>query len=192
MEKTDDDLLAGYLDGKVEDLESLITRYRRPLYGFILRMVSSRHDADEIFQDVWMRVIQKCGTYKPGRFKGWVFRIAHNLIVDQGRSRKIILSIDERIHADDESTLQDIVPDGRPGPAATVHGRDLAQRIEQALDMISPEQKEVFLMRMEAGMPFKEIAKAQAISINTALARMHYAVSSMRKILGELKGKDQL
>lgn len=186
MDLSDEDLLASYVGGDVDALAELVNRHRKALYGFILRMVYSSHDAEEVFQDVWMKVIQKSGAYKSGRFRGWIFRIAHNLVIDRMRTRKPVVTLDGSTDGENGTSLMDTVPDSRPGPYTVMRGQETAKRIQNALETISAEQKEVFLMRMEAGLAFKEIARIQKVSINTALARMHYAITNLKKQLEDL------
>ena len=185
MELTDEELLEQYVSGQTEALAELLERYRRPLFSFILRMVPSSADADEVFQEVWMRVIRKAADSRRDRFKGWVFRIAHNLLIDRARSRRPMASLDEPIGGDTEQTLAERVPSGGVAPNMAVEGRDLGRRIQAALAMLPPEQRQVFLLRTEGDVPFKDIARLQRVSINTALARMQYALAKMRQLLEE-------
>lgn len=174
--------LAQYLQGDNEALGKLVEHYRRPLFAFILKMTEGRADADEIFQEVWIRAIRNLGGFRAENLIGWLFRIAHNLIIDQARRAKPIVHPSSR-GADSRTDWMNQIPDSRHGPASEAAGRDLGSRIRQAMRILPPEQREVFLLRMEGDVPFKEIAKIQGVSINTALARMHYAVLKLRQEL---------
>ncbi len=180
-EPTDWSLLARYKRGDVDALEMLVERYRRPLYGFILNMTEGREDADEVFQEVWFRTIRKLGLYRQKNFCGWLMRIAHNLVIDRARRRKPDRSLDEE-HAGGGS-LAGVLPSRDRGPTDNVQATDLGQAIARAVATLPDEQKAVFVMRVKAELPFKEIAKIQGVSINTALARMQYALSKLRPLL---------
>ena len=185
MEDSDEDLLDRYKSGDVGALAILVERYRRQLFSFILRMAPSAADADEIFQDVWLRVIRKAGAYRRDCFRGWVYRIAHNLLIDHSRRQKI--TVDPSVPGDDgqNGTWVDNLPARERSPAAAAQGNEVQARIQLAVSQLSPDQREVFLMRVEGDIPFREIARSQGVSINTALARMHYAVCKLRKLLHE-------
>lgn len=181
MEVSDRELLNRYRDGQISALEGLIAKYRKPLFGFIINMSQGRDDADEIFQEVWLRVIRRQTTYEHGNFCGWLVQIARNVIIDRVRRRKFDLSLDEE--NEDGSSLGKVIAGNEPEPSARLVSQDLGERISKAVNMLSPEQKEVFLMRVQAGLSFKEIAGIQKVSINTALARMQYALSKLRTVL---------
>jgi len=183
MAVSDEELLEQYVAGRNESLAELVERYRRPLYSFILRMIASPSDADEVFQDVWVRVIRKAVDYRRDRFRGWVFRIAHNLLIDRARGRKHNVSLDEAASDESDLTLADRIAAPGLAPDAAVEGHDLGRRIRKALDALPKEQREVFLLRTEGDVSFKEIARLQRVSINTALARMQYALEKMRTSL---------
>lgn len=184
MDASDEELMEQYAAGQTDALAVLLERYRRPLFSFILRMVDVPADADEVFQDVWIRVIRKSADYRSDRFHGWVFRIAHNLLIDRARRRKPGISLDQAIGLDgSELTLGEGISAPGLAPNATVEGHDLGEHIQMALRQLPPEQRQVFLLRTQGELPFKDIARIQKVSINTALARMQYALTKMRTLL---------
>ena len=120
--------------------------------------------------------------YRQKNLLSWLFRIAHNLMIDRVRRRRFTVSLDTA--ADEDGVpLSEQLPMAGLGPAGLVGGRELGLRINAAAAQLPPEQLEVFWLRMQADLSFKEIAKIQKCSINTALARMQYAVSKLRKEL---------
>lgn len=173
-----------YRRGDREALGKLVEHYRRPLYSFILKMTEGRVDADEVFQEVWIRAIRKLDVFRDENLLGWLFRIAHNLIIDLARRRKLFVDPDTGTAGTQaRSSWMQRVPASGLGPATHVAGRDLGARIREALGRLPPEQREVFLLRTEGEVPFKEIARIQGVTLNTALARMHYAVLKLREAL---------
>jgi RNA polymerase sigma-70 factor, ECF subfamily len=179
MESPEKAWLLEYRHGRVDAMGELMEHFRRPLFGFILKMTEGREDAEEIFQEVWLRVIRNQESYQDKKFLSWLFRIAHNLIVDRARKFKPIRDFPSS-ESDPESEIETRIPSPDISPALQVEGRDLGRRISTAVSRLPQEQKEVFLMRMEGDLPFKEIAKIQGTSINTALARMQYALVKLR------------
>lgn len=182
MDQEDAELLAAYNSGETEALGKLVEKYKRPLFGFILRFSGGREDADEIFQEVWVRAIKNMKSYRHNSLISWLFRIAHNLMIDRSRQRKPLVSLDTASN-EDGVTLGEKLAGLRLRPDDEVGGHELGVRIEAAAAELPLEQREVFWLRMQADLSFKEIAKIQKCSINTALARMQYAVSKLRKEL---------
>ncbi len=181
MDVSDSELLVQYRNGSVQALEQLVERYRRPLFGFILNMMSRREEADDVFQEVWFRVIKSLDRYRDEKFLSWLFRIARNLMIDRYRKRKPLVSLEGENQQG--IALEDAIPDARRVASEQVAQRDVARRIAAAVASLPAEQKEVFLMRMEGEFSFKDIAGIQCVSINTALARMQYALGKLRKLL---------
>lgn len=182
MDQDDVKLLVAYRGGDSEALGVLVDKYKRPLFGFILRFSEGREDADEVFQEVWVRAIKNMNRYRQKNLLSWLFRIAHNLMIDRVRRRKSLLSLDT-VAGEDGTPLNAQLAVTGPGPDSETGRRELGERIEAAAARLPVEQREVFWLRMQADLSFKEIAKIQKCSINTALARMQYAVSKLRKEL---------
>lgn len=185
-QKTLEDLLQHYRQGDPDALEQLVEHTRVPLYRFILGLVRDPHVAEDIFQDVWLRAIKGLHRYQRDRILAWLFRIARNRVIDLSRKRKPDVSLQQPVGSGTEAApLESFIPGPGHGSERNVSNRELAERILRAVDELPPEQKEVYLMRTEADMPFKEIASIQKVSINTALARMQYALKHLRSDLAE-------
>ena len=184
MESQDQAWLARYRAGDVEALGEMMDHYRRPLLGFILKMSADRTEAEDIFQDVWLRAIRRLHTFRRGRILSWLFRIAHNLVIDRARKRGPAPPLTEWAAASGEAWTERVVATGA-GPAAAAGHRELKARIDAAVGQLPVEQRAVFLMRVEGDLPFKEIARIQRTSINTALARMQYALTKLREWLAD-------
>ncbi len=186
MDKTDIDCINAYLKGDANALEPMVEKYKRPLYSFILKMTEGREDADEIFQETWFRALKNIHKFRHNNFLSWLFRISHNLVIDRARRRKKNISMQSNMGGDDsDHTLEDHLAAPGISPAEEAGGIGLGKTIEEAVGTLSPEQKEVFLLRMNYNTSFKEIAKIQKCSINTCLARMQYALTKLRSILKE-------
>ena len=178
-------LLSQYRSGQTEALGELVELYRRPLFSFILSMTEGREDAEEVFQEVWFKAIRSLSSYKSKSFISWLFRITRNLIIDRARKKKPDRSLQEPLH-DGENTvelLDTIQDDANQMPSSGMDNQTLAKSIKHAVNQLPSEQKEVFIMRTDAELSFKEIARIQDTSINTALARMKYALTKLRELL---------
>jgi RNA polymerase sigma-70 factor (ECF subfamily) len=174
------DYKAGHLDA----IERLIEHTRQPLFGFITKMTGGHADSDDIFQEVWVRALRHLDHYRDQRFLSWLFRIAHNLVIDSARKTSRFAPLDDLALHDGVSPSDRLI-EPSPNPADEASLRDLATLIARAIARLPPEQREVFLLRTEGNLPFKEIASIQGVSINTALARMQYAVRKLRSMIGE-------
>ena len=204
MEGSASEWLQAYRNGDVEALGNLVEHTRRPLYGFILRMTSSQHEAEEVFQDVWLRAVknimkfdaQHFTTHASGKssasensdrvekkFLSWLFRIAHNRVIDRVRKRKPDFNLED--HREDQADWHERLEAPALLPDHIASTRDLGNRIRDAVGTLPESQREVFLLRTDADLSFKEIARIQETSINTALARMQYALAKLRDLLRE-------
>jgi len=181
MDTTDSALIRRYLNGDLSAFEALVERHQRPVFAYLLKMTGRKGDAEDIFQEMWMRALRHLSSYKQKNFRGWLFRIARNLVIDRARRARPDVSLDAP--RENGFPLSETMPASAPDPGEQAAHRQLAARIEAAVDTLPAEQKEVFVMRMQGGLPFREIATAQGVSINTALARMQYAVRKLRPLL---------
>ena len=183
----DGELIREYGNGNSAALSELILRYKDQLYTSLYLLVKDKELAEDIFQDVFVRVINslKNNKYKhEGMFLAWIVRIAHNLYLDHLRKSKRTPAI-KSIDALDGS-------DGL-GRAVEIDDTRLLEeqrlkRIQEVIGLLPIDQQEIIILRHYGGLSFKEIAKIMHISINTALGRMRYALMNLRKIMNEQEG----
>jgi RNA polymerase sigma-70 factor, ECF subfamily len=172
--------LEAYRGGDTEALGLLVEQYRRPLFAFILKMTEVG-DAEEVFQETWIRAIRNLERFEANNLLSWLFRIAHNLVIDRARRNRLTLpGSGPGTASGSRVDWAQTVPDSERGPASEACRADLKARIDRAVSKLPREQREVFMMRTEGDLPFKEIARIQGVGLNTALARMHYAVLKLR------------
>jgi len=155
------------------------------LRGFIRRRVPDPRDAEDILQDVLYALIEANRLLVPiEHVTGWLFRVARNRITDLFR-KKMPESLSEVVAEGEEEplTLEDLLPSPDAGPEALYARSVLLEEIEDALDELPPEQREVFIGHEIEGRSFKEMAAESGVSMNTLLARKRYAVLHLRERL---------
>ena len=179
-----------YQVGDVAAFETLLSRHEGPVYGFLLRSTRDRTKAEDLVQEVFLRVIKGAAVYKrTAKFTTWLYTIARNLCVDTARRKKHRnhASLDAPLRAQETqgATVGDqVAGSDLPADRQAIAG-ELGARIEAALSRLSPEQREVFLLREVGDLPFKEIAAIVECSENTVKSRMRYALEKLRDELAE-------
>ncbi len=182
---TDEKLMARFQTGDMRAFEVLLVRHRRGVFSFILRFANDRDTAEDLLQDVFMRVVDKAGSFESrSKFTTWLYTIARNLCIDHLRKmrHRRTLSLDQPVSPGEESgmTLMDRIESRNPAPDSQAHDRRVRQHILKAIAGLSQEQREVFLMREEAGLPFDEIARVVGAPTNTVKSRMRYALQNLK------------
>jgi len=178
----DEELMLSYAGGDAGSFETLYRRHRGPLYRFLLRQVSDAATAEELFQDVWMRVIDSRGRYQArAKFTSWVYAIAHNRLMDFYRAsgRAKFLGQEQA-----EEAL-DALPAGDPAPDVLIDNKRTAARLLAALSELPEAQREAFLLQQEGDLSVEEIGAATGVSRETAKSRLRYALAKLRASLGE-------
>lgn len=185
---TDDELVGLYTEGCNEAFDVILSRYDAVVHTYIRFSVSDAEVAEDIFQDTFIKVIHtlRRGQYVPaGKFKAWLLRLAHNLVMDHYRRIKgegaRLQSFD-----DEDAAPVERVPDTRLTAEEELIEQATIDELEQYLGLLPEVQQEVVRMRYWEDMSFREIAEATGVSINTALGRMRYALINLRKMMGSL------
>ncbi|MCG7753508.1 RNA polymerase sigma factor [Flavihumibacter cheonanensis] len=182
--KTDNELIHLFMDGDMAALETLILRHKDKLYTSILFLVKDKYLAEDIFQDVLIKIIDtlRAGRYtEEGKFLPWAMRIAHNLCVDHFRKVKR----SPAIKTSDDRDIFEVINFTEEGADAKMMKRQSHDRVRQMLDRLPEDQREVIILRHYAELSFKEIAALTNCSINTALGRMRYGLINLRKMMTE-------
>ncbi len=178
----DEELMLSYGGGDAGAFETLYRRHRGPLYRFLLRQVGDAATAEELFQDVWMRVIDSRGRYEArAKFTSWVYAIAHNRLMDFYRSsgRAKFLAREESDEVLENLPASDIPAD------ALIDRKRAAERLLAALSELPEVQREAFLLQQEGDLSVEEIGAATGVSRETAKSRLRYAVAKLRARIGE-------
>lgn len=184
---SDEDLVARYRsDGSALAVQELVRRHERSIYLFVLRFVGERTAAEDATQEVFVRMVQHLRTWDGrAQFRTWLFRVARNHCIDAHRKSKLrqTESLDAPSDPDGKGTRLDTVPSPHAGPEAQMTGAQVKALLLQGIQKLSPEQREVLLLRQEAGLSFKEIAEMTQVSENTVKSRMRYALEHLRSLL---------
>ena len=169
--------MLAYRHGDAGAFETLYARHKGPLYRFVLRSVKERALAEELYQEIWMRVIEARGRYTvQAKFTTWLYTIAHHRVTDHWRKRGLQL-----VEAEDADP-----PASRAyEPEQRAEGRQDLQRLAAALAALPELQRETFLLHEESGMTLAEIAAATGATAEAAKSRLRYALAKLREALGD-------
>ena len=164
-----------------------VLRERSRLRNFIRTRVPDPTEAEDILQDVFYELVEACRLPEPIEQVGaWMFRVARNRIVDRFRKKKEQALPEASDDADDDGWLEDMLPDTDAGPEAAYARSMLLAELQDALEELPPEQRDVFIAHELERRSFKELAAESGVSINTLLARKRYAVLHLRSRLQTL------
>ena len=183
MDTAPDDsaLMLRYRDGDVAAFEALYRRHNDALYRYLLRLCRRRDTAEDVFQEAWGKIVRARETYRPtARFTTFLYRVAHNCFIDQVRRNKR--------HTAAAGIEPDSQPDPSPSPEVEAERALARRRLEAALRDLPEEQRDVFLLREEAGLSLDEIAAVTGCNRETAKSRLRYAVNKLRAAIDEPVG----
>ncbi len=189
LDPPDETLMLRYQQGDRAAFAQLVRRHQTALFNFALRQVRIPQVAEDVVQESFVRIVQNAADFKhEARFTTWVYTITRNLCIDHLRKRALRKhpSLDEsRGEEGDGPTLGEQTADPRASVEREATGTELKERIARAVDTLPDEQREVFLMREMANLPFKEIAEITGVPENTVKSRMRYALERLQEHLSE-------
>jgi RNA polymerase sigma-70 factor, ECF subfamily len=186
---SDESLMRRFQAGDASAFEALLGRHRAAVFAFLVRMTGDRARAEDLLQETWLRVVSAAPRWeRRARFTTWLYTLARNLAVDEARRAAHRVDGPEARRPDDPEPAgpaYERAPGDGPEPDRAAESARLRPAITAALLALPPEQREVFLLREYAGVPFDEIAKVTGAAVGTVKSRMRYALEGLRKSLAE-------
>ena len=175
QETSDEQLMQQYANGDAKAFDQLYARHRNALYRYFNRQVNNASTANDLYQGVWEKIIKSRGKYrKTAPFTAWMYRIAHNHLVDYYR----------RIKPDDPMESE-LLSDKRPGPAQGAISDEQQEQLKAEITALPAEQKNTLLLKLETGLKMEEIASVTGVSRETVKSRLRYAIDKLKRSLVE-------
>ncbi len=175
---TDSALMLRYKDGDVAAFETLYRRHNDSLYRYLLRCCLDHDTAEDVFQEVWGKIIKSRGSYRrTAKFTTFLYRVAHNCFIDHIRRNKR--------HLGKADTDPDQFENPSDEPDLAAEKRLARERLEIALVALPDEQRDVFLLHEEAGLTLDNIAHVTGVNRETAKSRLRYAMNKLKAALAE-------
>jgi RNA polymerase sigma-70 factor (ECF subfamily) len=176
---SDEQLMLRYRDGNAEAFDELYGRHRGGVFRYVLHQVGLRSAAEEVFQEIWMNIISSRARYRvEAKFATFLYHVAHNCVIDHFRRKTPLhlISLD-----DDAPEAFEVAGPARDQPEQAVALRQSAAKLLNALALLPPEQREVFLLHEEGGLTLEEIAVVTGTGRETAKSRLRYALAKLRE-----------
>jgi RNA polymerase sigma-70 factor (ECF subfamily) len=184
----DEALMLAYAAGDAAAFDALYARRKGGVYRYLVRHCGNAGAADELFQDVWMNVIRARATYAPNaKFATWLYRIAHNRLVDHWRTHARAEFVATDVDGDEPDPLAFVAGARGDEPEVRAGAREQGQRIDVALSRLPPAQREAFLLHQEGGLELADIAALTGAGIETVKSRLRYALAKLRLELADLR-----
>ncbi len=181
------DIVLSAKNGSQQAYRSLVAEFGSSLLGYFYRNTGKIDDAEDLVQEVFVRVVKGLKRYsEQEKFHIWLFRIAHNLLIDYWRKHK--MKLESEISNEEQNSFSQNIASDEIDPVLVLSNRERYDELQQALEKLPANQKEVLLMRYFSGLSFDEISQINGTPIGTSLARAHRGLDKLKSILQ--KGKD--
>jgi len=177
-EPTDEALMLAYGAGDSQAFSTLYTRHRAPLFRFLQRQLRDHALAEELFQDVWQRVITARSRYRPeAKFSTWLYQIAHNRLTDHWRA------LSHRPPAPEDAAERTEREADPQTPERQLSAFEERRRLQLALEELPADQREAVLLRLEQELSLEEIGQITGVGRETVKSRLRYALDKLRQRL---------
>ena len=187
----DEILITKFQLGDQDAFDELMRRYKHRIYAYILRSVKNYEDAEELTVEVFFKAYRALDKWKPqAKFSTWLYKIAYNVSIDHHRSKKrqIVHSLDNDQLPIDEPMAKDLGSD----PEKLIVEKDRHRVINQAVNYLSRNQKNVFLMNRYDGLQIKEISEVLGIAEGTVKIHLHRAIKKLRVLLQPFRENNEI
>jgi RNA polymerase sigma-70 factor (ECF subfamily) len=180
--------MLAYASGDAAAFDALYAKHKGGVYRYFVRHCGGASIADELFQDVWMSLVRARAAYTPtAKFTTWLYRIAHNRLVDHWRSSGQAQTVASSADDDDDDPIASIPAARGDEPDVRAASREIGVRIADALAALPPAQRDAFLLHQEGGLTLNEIAELSGAGVETVKSRIRYAVGKLRADLHDLQ-----
>ncbi len=182
---SDYQLIKKFRNGDALAFEALVLRHKQRTFRFIYHMVGNQQAADDLFQDLWLKVLKKAHTYQPkAKFSTWVFKVARNTVLDYFKRENLRshVSLDLPV-ANDELSMKSLVPSKGPQPEEVLLSKEVLEQVHKAVRRLPIKQQEAFVFRVYQEMPYNEIAKILEAPEGTVKYWVHEAVKNLSNYL---------
>jgi len=174
-EMTDEKLMQRYAKGDAKAFDQLYARHRAPLYRYFNRQVNNAATANDLYQGAWEKIIKARSKYRPtAPFTVWMYRIAHNHLVDHYRRMRPVDSVE-----------METLSDNHTGPAQGAIDGEQNEQLRAGIHALPVEQRDTLLLKLETGLKMEEIASVTGVSRETVKSRLRYAVNKLKRSLVE-------
>jgi len=181
---SDYELIESFQQGNTRAFDILIDRYQEKIYNTILFMVKDSYLAEDLIQEIFIKIIDNIKQKKyaeEGKFLPWALRISHNFCIDHFRKVKRTPTI----KTSDDQNIFEVIKFSDHAADYKMTRSQTHKNIQDLVDLLPEEQREIIVLRHYANLSFKEIAQMTNCSINTALGRMRYGLINLRKMMNE-------
>ncbi len=182
----DAQLMLAYAGGEMRAFENLYARHRGALYRYLMRQARDTEIANDLFQEVWSRVIANRTRYEPrAKFRTFLFTLAHNCFIDHCRRMK---SRPQGLGIEDADAADLLPADEDARPEAVLQRSEATERFRAALATLPQEQLDVYLLHEESELSLEEIARVTGVGAETAKSRLRYAVGKLKAAMAAAEG----
>ena len=182
---TDEYLFARFIDGDENAFNELVDRYYRQIYRFLVRFTGSEHLAEDLIQEVFVKLYKSASTFDPSkRFRPWIYQIAANTARDvlRSASRNGKRVSFQNTGEDMEMTLDQLVPGVTASPDEAMIEKETSEKVKETLMQMQDQLREILVLAYYNQLPYKDIADSLGIPLGTVKSRLHKAVSTFGEI----------